>query len=178
LKLQNPPNELTLAANTPGKLTILPSRAAKLQKKVLNMLQKKAQGIWEKERSKLTEQWELPEPKLTLLTPKILGIEALPDTVTVVFPVLFSRFESIDDRGSFFFLFDRKTNRILRAHFGHPEWTVSSPDSVLNIVPRLFFRIVDFKTPYLLADFSYGWESSGYAIINMINGAIEALTTY
>ncbi|MCJ7525745.1 MAG: hypothetical protein MUP71_11100 [Candidatus Aminicenantes bacterium] len=177
LKLQNPPNELTLATNTPVKLIFLPSKEETLSLKELNMLKEKAQEIWRKERIQL-EKWERPKAQLTLLNPKIFGIEELPDIVTVVFPVLFSRYESVDDRGSFFFLFDRKTDKILRAHFGHPEWSAASPDSVINIEPHMFFRIADFATPYLLADFEWGWESNGLAIINMTTGDIEALTTY
>ncbi len=176
-KLQNPPNELTLSVNTPIKLTFLPGKPMDLSEKELNVLQEKARKIWEKERIR-PEERERPQPQLTFLTPKILSIDVMPDIVTVVFPVQFSRFESVDDRGTFFFLFDRRLNKTLLAHFGHPEWTASPPDSVISIRPRMFFRIADFNTPYILADFSYGWESSGYIIINMTNGQFEANTTY
>ena len=177
IKTDPPIKRLILATSTPVALKYLALNSITLSNHELQLLQTKALDIWKKERQLFYED-QRPSVKITLLTPKVQSVKELPDMITVLFPARFTRDKISDDRGSFFFLFDRKTKKMILSHFGHPEWSPNAPDSVLSIKPYMFFKIGDSPTPYFLADYDYGWESSGLAIINFTNGHVEATTNY
>ena len=100
--------DLILAASTPVALKYLAPNSITLSNQELQLLQTKALEIWKKERQLFYED-QRPSLQITLLAPKIQGVKELPDMITVLFPARFTRNKISDDRGSFFFLFDRKT---------------------------------------------------------------------
>jgi hypothetical protein len=76
-----------------------------------------------------------------------------------------------DNRGSMFFLYSEKQRQIIRAEFGHPEWALQS--SARTIHPEFYFRIRGTPDVHFLAEYTGGWEDSGYAIINLGTGNTE-----
>ena len=77
-----------------------------------------------------------------------------------------------DERGSFFFLVDARTDRIVLARFGHPEWSPRS--SITQIRPRMFFTMPGDPRVFMLAQHSGGWESSGWAVVDASDGHVIA----
>jgi hypothetical protein len=77
----------------------------------------------------------------------------------------------MDDRGRFFFIISRVDNRVTFESFGHPEWP---PDEqvgpILWVEPRMFFRISGDPSLYLFVEYSAGWESEFWGIIDVRRG--------
>ncbi len=92
------------------------------------------------------------------------GILAIQYSLELFYP------DSADrDSATAFFLYSEADRRILRASFGHPEW--SSGGSVVTIRPQIYFRVSGDKRVYFLGEHFGGWEdSSTYAIFDFRTG--------
>jgi len=79
-----------------------------------------------------------------------------------------------DSRGSFYFVYDAASATLLRAGLGQPEWSPRS--TVVEVRPRMFFRLSGDAQVYLLAEYGDAWEdySGGWAILDAATGRLIA----
>ncbi|HMU62841.1 MAG TPA: hypothetical protein PKA66_13725 [Gemmatimonadales bacterium] len=79
-----------------------------------------------------------------------------------------------DPRGSFYFVVDAASQRVRHASFGHPEWSPRS--ALVQLRPRMLFRLAATSPIYVLAESSEAWEdySGGWSILEYRTGRVVA----
>jgi hypothetical protein len=165
----NRPAGLAMFLSPGRKLSILrPQRQSVLAPEIDRQLRAKLQDLW---RAHLPER--IPEMRPSRYEVRGTIVESLrsePGILAIQYSLELSYPDSAD-RGSAtaFFLYSTADGRIVRASFGHPEW--SNGSTVLTIRPQIYFRVGRDKKTYFLGEHFGGWEdASTYAIYDLRTG--------
>ncbi len=73
-----------------------------------------------------------------------------------------------DDRGQMFFIYSTSARRIIRAEFGHPEWSPGS--TVRTIKPAMYFQVGSAGPVFFVGKNASGWEASEYGLFDLKTG--------
>jgi hypothetical protein len=121
-------------------------------------------GSVKKRESKESSRFHLDEPVISTAGDRTVATVLFRGTETY-------NTGATDPRLSVFFIYDRRSSRILFAKFGHPEW---EPDAknVLQVEPLMFFSIEGNSRLYMLATISGPWEHAGSAIFDVHQGRV------
>ena len=155
--------ETALFWDTNDALTVLPSGPARLDSAAADLLKDRARVL---HRAALADTGAVPTHNtVAFATPDVRGVEAMPDVVTVYYPMMLKQGDStVDDRANAFFLYSIPGRRVLFETFGHPEWGPRA-DKVVSVSTTAFFRISGDPHTYLLALRLGAWESPGSWVI-------------
>lgn len=111
--------------------------------------------------------------EMQLGTPMSETVHGVPGIATVFFPVTL-RLQAygkadVDTSASVFFIYSPSKRKVIYETFGHGEWGPDAKD-VLEVKPRLYFRIRGDLKPYFLGAWSGPWESFGHGIFDLRTG--------
>lgn len=168
---QGEPGEGSLFSTVPLPIRILRQKNASLPADVAVQLSRRCKLIF---RRHVAERALDERPSgFKLERPVVLRIEGVRDLLVVtyrsnIFGTDQHGARTVDDRGSFFFIYSMRDRRIIDGKFGHVEWAPHS--TVWTEMPEFFFRIGNNPEVFFVGTCIGGWEDWGHAIYELRTG--------
>lgn len=172
LKSQNLPVLFWSSKNL--KPTIIQTQEVHLDKSKIKLFEDKIRTLVSEASSGMRDPYSLSK----ILKPSILSLKDEGSIVTLFFPLIVTKKDANnkpyeDERGSVFFLYDSKQDKVIIGKFGHPEWSPEAKN--VNVIKPVFFFNMN-NTQYCFCQYDDAWEHNGFALIELRSGKVSMVS--